>query len=346
MKNLRNARDRYDRAMARVQAIPLAYNTVYLVEDAGERILIDTGPDYQGASSSLADALGERSPALVVATHGHLDHAGLGRWWQDERHVPVAMGANDAHLAAAPQFTNPAELEAFATWVRSTGAPPEVEREIMQSLQFRREWAITAATEPGYPVVGRDRRWPSGLRYRSFTPARLVEQDCDMPAGLRVLAAPGHTPGNLVLVHEAEGWLFSGDQLLPEITPTPAIQPVPPGQDGDWRFRSLPAFVRSLKRLQEIPFERCFPGHGAPFGHIGQVISTNLAQIEQRTEKVAEALARPGNGSVWSLSEALYPRAARRRFWQIAATIQGHLDLLEAEGRVRQGEGRYELNRG
>jgi len=330
--------------MASVQAIRLAYNTVYAVDDGAERVLVDTGPDYLGAGDALLDGLRGRMPGLVVATHGHLDHAGLGRWWQEERHVPVAIGAGDAHLARAPQLTDPAEFAGFVTWVRSTGAPPGVEREVVRGLELRREWAKAAASEPGYPAVGRDHRWPSGLRYEHFGAQKLIAQDSAVGAGLSALVSPGHTPGNLVLVHEAEGWLFSGDQLLPEITPTPAIQAAP-GNGGDWRFRSLPAYVASLTRLRDMRFERCFPGHGEPFANVGDVIDANLSQIEQRTEKVAEVLGTFGSASVYALSEAIYPRAVRRRFWQIVATVQGHADLLEAAGRVRAIEGGYEVVR-
>lgn len=331
--------------MATVHAIPLAYNTVYAVEDGVERVLVDTGPDYLGASDTLLDTLRRRMPGLVVATHGHLDHAGLGRWWQEEQRVPVAIGAGDAHLADAPQLAEQPEFDGFAAWVRTAGAPLEVEREVIHGLELRREWAKAAASEPDYPPVGRDHRWPSGLRYQHFRPARLIREDSPVGGGLSALVSPGHTPGNLVLVHEAEGWLFSGDQLLPEITPTPAIQAAPMSA-GDWRFRSLPAFVASLARLRDMRFERCFPGHGEPFGNVTQVVETNLAQIEQRTEKVAETLGSLGKASIYGLSEAIYPRAVRRRFWQIAATVQGHVDLLEADGRVRAVEGGYEVVRG
>ena len=72
------------------------------------------------------------------------------------------------------------------------------------------------------PKGAREGRWPTQLRYSPFEPAKLLESDADLPCGLRAVLAPGHTPGNIVVVQRAEGWLFSGDQLLPEVTPTPA----------------------------------------------------------------------------------------------------------------------------
>jgi len=329
--------------VASVQHIRLGYNNVYAVDDGGGRVLVDTGPDYLGARDVLRAGLGERLPDAVVATHGHLDHAGLGAFWQ-LLGVPVVLGAEDVHLAAAPQLAAPEEFEAFVAYVRSVGAPPDVRDEVIAGLSVRRSWAQRAAHGEGYPSMGREHRWPSGLRYQPFTPRRVVQSGDAVGCGLRVLPCPGHTPGNLVLISEAEGWLFSGDQLLPEITPTPAIQGRAPGHgSGDWRLRSLSEFYRSLQQLNRSTFSRCFPGHGEPFDDVGAVIEANIAQIEQRSERVAEQLSALGSPTLYGLCEALYPRALRRRFWQIVATVQGHCDLLEAEGRVRVVDGRYEV---
>lgn len=320
-----------------VQRIELGYNNVYRV---GASVLVDTGPDYRGARDALQGAI-PKQPDVVIASHGHLDHAGLGKYWQDAG-VPVAIGAADVHLVQSPQLSSAGEFEAFVRFVHESGAPVEVVAEVVAALEQRRVWAKAAAVAAEYPSMGRAGRWPTGLRYEHFEPCRVVG-DGDVIDGLEVLLCPGHTPGNLVLVSRSEGWLFSGDQLLPEITPTPSIQPKSPGHEGDWRFRSLPAFVAALERLQAIMFSRCFPGHGEPFDNVAETIQANLDQVQQRTERVREAVAALGRPTLYELCDSLYPRALRRRFWQIVSTVQGHLDVLEAAGRLRLEDGRYEL---
>ncbi|MBI2767388.1 MAG: MBL fold metallo-hydrolase [Chloroflexi bacterium] len=321
-----------------VQRIELAYNNVYLAENSAGRVLVDAGPDYLGARAALADAVGDRALGLVVATHGHVDHAGLGRWWQ-ERGVPVALAAADAPLARSPHFIDIRQLEVMRAFMEGCGAPPDVRAEALAALERRRAWALRMAAEPDYPPPGSQPRWPSGLRYEAFEPD-VIANDGDLLGGLRVRACPGHTPGNLVLVDEREGWLFSGDQLLPDITPTPAVQP--DTAPGGGRFRSLPAFVDSLRRLQEMQFTRCFPGHGEPFDGVAGTIAANLAAVEERSARVYGELRSAGPDCAYALSRRLYPRALRRRFWQIISTVQGHLDLLEAEGRVVNRGGSYE----
>jgi glyoxylase-like metal-dependent hydrolase (beta-lactamase superfamily II) len=321
-----------------VHSIPLAYNSVYLIETEDARMLVDTGPDYDGAKSLLTEAM-PAIPDLVVATHGHLDHAGLGAWWQ-KRGIPIALHVRDAHFPAANQLdeTELAELTAF---VCELGAPLELEAAAVDGLVQRRRWAQEAASAPGYRPAGRDSRWPTGLRYEPFEPQRWIESaETEVADGVLVLHVPGHTPGNCVVWMPRERWLFSGDQLLPEITPTPAIQGARSFAQP-WRFRSLPEFVQSLRAIRELGAIRCFPGHGPPFDNVQDVIDENLSQIEQRSGKVAEAIASRGSSTAYELAHELYPRALRRRFWQIIATVQGHLDLLEDEGMIRLDEGRW-----
>ena len=314
--------------MATVRHVPLGYNDIYVVDDGGARILVDTGPDYRGAAEAIDMALDSRLPAIVVATHGHLDHAGLGRHWK-ERGIAVGLGAADVHLTCEPQLSDPEELRSFEDYVHSAGTPGDVANEVIAALRRRRDWAIEAAQGNQHLASG-DGRWPTQLRYRHFQPDRLL-LDGDRISGteLQVLHCPGHTPGNIVLYEPHEGWLFSGDQLLPGITPTPAIQISPePGPVHHWRFPSLPRFVDSMHRLRDLEITRCFPGHGEPFGAVRDVIDVNLAQIEQRTEKVLAAVHRHGETTIYGLASDLYPRAIRRRYWQIVATVQGHLDIL------------------
>ena len=327
--------------MPSVRVVPLAYNTVYLWENNGARVLVDTGPDYRGAWEALQAALEGVVPDLVVATHGHIDHAGLGARWQ-ALGVPVAIGAADERLAREHQFAHQAEFEAFRAFILSCEAPADVTAEALEGLATARDRSPSLAA-PGYRPAGRGARYPTALRMEHFVPDRLLGGDVELPGGLRALACPGHTPGNLVLWDATERWLFSGDQLLPDITPVPGIQwgPAVGSQQSavgtrnselgtSTRFRSLPAFVSSLERLRTLGATRCFPGHGEPFGDVDGMIDANLAQVSQRTARVRELLA--GEPSLFTLCERLYPRAARRRFWQIVAIVQGHLDLIEREG--------------
>ncbi len=337
--------------MRDVRSIALGDNTVHLVERDGTRLLVDTGPDYAGAWEALQEGLGEATPEVVVATHGHHDHAGLGRRWQGAG-VPVWVGAADGPLTARPMLQTTAEGAAMLAWAQGTGAPPETLAHVRERLAARRLAARRAARSAEYPVDGG--RWPTGLRYPPFeadfhiagdragaTAGHIGGDIGDIEvAGVEVVAAPGHTPGNLVLAVREEGWLFSGDQLLPDVDPLPAIQFVPEGAAGEGlrRFPTLAHFTTSLERLRGEGFTRCFPGHGQPFEGASEAIAGALERIERRCARVHRSLREEGPADVYGLCVRLFPRGAERRFWQTASSVQGQLDALAARGEAREGE--------
>ena len=145
-----------------MRSIALGDNTVHLVRRGGARILVDTGPDYAGAWEALRDALAGEPPDIVVATHGHHDHAGLGKRWQ-EAGAPVWVGAADAPLTARPLMQSPAEGAALLAWAESTGAPPATLAHVRERIVERRAAALRAARSAAYPAG--TARWPTGLRY-------------------------------------------------------------------------------------------------------------------------------------------------------------------------------------
>ncbi len=319
--------------MSSATVVRLHYNTVYALEAGGGRILIDTGPDYRGAWEALESEL-PWSPDIVITTHGHIDHASLGHRWLAEG-VAVAVGADDFGLVETPALHRPGELAAMESYIAKSGAPPEIAAEMVAGLRRRYAWATKTASHH-YPPGGSSDRWPTPLRFDTFSPSAAAEA-VTLPAGVTVVPSPGHTPGNLVVVDESEGWLFSGDQLLPEITPTPAIQAGPSTADpSEWRFHSLPAFYASLQRLGHLSLTRCYPGHGEVFDNVAGRIGANLSAIDARSARLRAVLAVDGPHSAWALCEALYRRAAARRPWQILSTIQGHLDLLAVAGEARE----------
>ena len=323
--------------MADVRSIALGDNTVHLIERAGARLLVDTGPDFAGAWEALQAGLEGELPDVVVATHGHHDHAGLGRRWQAAG-APVWVGKDDGPLTARPLLQSPAETAAMLAWAKRTGAPRETLAHVRQRVESRRAAALRAAESSEYPEDGV--RWPTGLRYPPFEADRLVDGDTEV-AGVEILAVPGHTPGNVVLAVREEGWLFSGDQLLPEVDPLPAVQFVAEGE-GLRRFPTLTHFAASLERLVEGGFTRCFPGHGQPFDGAGEALAEALARIERRCARVRESLTDGGSATVYELCTRLYPRGTERRFWQTASSIQGQLDLLASRSEAREAEGRWE----
>ena len=229
--------------MPGVYQIGLAWSNVYLLIDenidendeqrkpGSEAALIDTGlqkdrPMLLAALSQL-DIRPEQI-RTVFLTHAHTDHAGNVAYF-------AALGADIAmHSDEARYLTPP----------RTTYCPQGISK-LMRPLNT----VIFTGSEALYPVE------------RCAVTQRLSDGDfVEAPCGaLRVIATPGHTPGQVAYYRERDGLLFSGDAILNVI---PIRQKnglsLPPVF-----LNSIPAqVVPSAKRLVELQPNLLCSGHG------------------------------------------------------------------------------------
>jgi glyoxylase-like metal-dependent hydrolase (beta-lactamase superfamily II) len=304
-------------------------------------LLVDAGPDYDGAWEALAaqlEAAGYSTDAVrvVAITHAHIDHCGLAQRWQ-QAGVVVAGGGDDAHHFAQGDRVVRFQSDLVLRFLRECGVPASrIER--FQAAQERRSARLRAAAkdDAGAEAGGRRERWPGFLRGTPFQ-ADLPLRDGDTIAagGRRLLfiAAAGHTPGNGVLYEAASGALFSGDQLLPHVTPNPGIHFL--HDDYDQRLRSLPAYSRATERIRELQARHLYPGHGEHTTDVDGVIERTLRHHEQRRQRIVRFL-RDGPQTPYALMEKFFPHLPDGRLWQAMAEIVGHVDQLEDDGDVQR----------
>ena len=156
--------------------------------------------------------------------------------------------------------------------------------------------------------------------------------------GDRVLEAvptPGHTKGHLVF-HDVENrLLFTGDHVLPTITPSIGFEL------GDWDL-PLGHYLHSLEALLERPDAVLVPAHGLPGGSVHERVCDLLAHHEERLARTRAAVAvAPGQPAVevaarlpWTRREVAL--ADLDRFNQMVAICEtiAHLDVLVERGEV------------
>lgn len=166
-----------------VTTVRRAFTNTHLVEVDGHRVLVDTAPqaDTPDVVEKLR-ALGvdPASLDLVIATHGHDDHAGGGTIFQ-ELGVPVLLGVEDTAMAAAGH-NDPATLCPTDRFGRA-----------------RLEGVEAASYTPYRPDI----TLAAGA---SVTLAELLD-DPSVPGSVHSVA--GHTPGSLVV--EVGPAVFVGD---------------------------------------------------------------------------------------------------------------------------------------
>ena len=97
---------------------------------------------------------------------------------------------------------------------------------------------------------------------------------------LEVVHTPGHAPDHVVLWHEESRTVFGADLL--QVGNTVAI---PASSGGD-----LPAYLRSLRRVQALRPSRVLPAHGPVIENPLALIEQYLAHRHHREVQVLSAL--------------------------------------------------------
>ncbi|MFO7961475.1 MAG: MBL fold metallo-hydrolase [Nitriliruptoraceae bacterium] len=100
---------------------------------------------------------------------------------------------------------------------------------------------------------------------------------------LEVLATPGHTRGHVVYVDHAAGLLFSGDHLLPHITPSIGFETIPSDS-------ALTDYLASLALVRGLPDLVMLPAHGPARPSIHARIDELVGHHESRLQQMLAAV--------------------------------------------------------
>ncbi|WP_405813528.1 MBL fold metallo-hydrolase [Streptomyces sp. NBC_01390] len=153
-------------------------------------------------------------------------------------------------------------------------------------------------------------------------------------AALTVIPTPGHTRGHVVYLDRARGLLFSGDHVLPHITPSIGFELG--GAD-----LPLGDYLDSLRRMTTLTDARLMPAHG-PAG--GSVHTRTEELLAHHDDRLTETLTVLGDRTRNAFDVAGELGWTRRRlpftdlnaFNQMLAVNEtaAHLDVLVARGRA------------
>jgi glyoxylase-like metal-dependent hydrolase (beta-lactamase superfamily II) len=149
---------------------------------------------------------------------------------------------------------------------------------------------------------------------------------------LRVVARPGHSTTDALLVDEREGIAFVGDHLLAGISSNtevyPAMEP-----DGT-RPRARVEYLESLRQTAAMPLARLLTGHGDEVTAHADLIRRRLSDHGRRCDRIVEAL-RGGRASAFEIASRLWSaQTVSEQPLLVVWEVLGHLDLLLDAGRV------------
>src|SRR3954451_16806634 len=226
--------------------------------------LIDTGPCDDRALTALEAGLrgvGVRleDVELVLVTHPHLDHSGLAATIAARSGARIGAYERAAAYGAHYEERGEADRRFSLALMRHHGVP---EPRIADTEDF---WEMLRRQSDAYV-------------------ADLVLADGEhVRAGgrdLRVVARPGHSTTDALLVDDQERLAFVGDHLLAKISSNTEVSPAlePTGS----RPRARVEYLESLRQTAAMPLDRLLTGHGADITDHAELVVRRLAEHKQR----------------------------------------------------------------
>ncbi len=263
-----------------------------------------------------------RTPTLPPATHTN----------------SYALGARDV-LLVEPATPDPGEQREWIAWARalpSTGRTP-VAIVLTHHHIDHMSGADVLTRELGLPLWAHaetaSRIGAAGVRVsRTLTDGDVLELAGPVPERWRVLHTPGHAPGHVCLLDEAEGTVIVGDMVASVGTIL-----IAPG-DGD-----MIVYLEQLRRLAGLKARLALPAHGDPIDDPTVLFDRYVAHRLMREAKVVSAvLARGKDGGTDDEILAGAYDDVPVTTWPIALlSLRAHLEKLVTEGHVRREGSRY-----
>jgi glyoxylase-like metal-dependent hydrolase (beta-lactamase superfamily II) len=297
---------------------PLGFMNAYLIKSDAGSLLVDTGWNTDEAFDTLDRELREAGSGwqdlrTIVITHAHPDHYGLvGRLVKLTDAELVIHAIERAYIAPRYQHYDPL-LEEMSEWLRINGVPEAVcsslSRASMEVL------GMVAVASPNRIVHGGEC-------------LRLSDREYE------VMWTPGHSAGHICLYEKQRQLFFSGDHVLPRITPNVSMHSQSIGNP-------LADYLSSLRQIATLPVSLVLPAHGDVFTDLRKRIEEIERHHVARQQEILASLS-SGPRTAFQVSESIRWSTGGLPFRDLPAIQMrmavtetlAHLELLSGKGEL------------
>ena len=310
-----------------------------LVDDDGVS-LVDAGFGTLAACEAMAGQLEElgftpREIRRLFVTHAHPDHIGMAGWVKEQApDAQVIMLDREWRWIQDRWLNQEAWTSLSDAWLVRHGVPQE---EIAAAHEAGALSPSAPAVRPGQPVPPPR---PGGERM----PMTFFEPDVKLQDGevvrfgrwvLQAVWTPGHTPGHMCLYEPNHRLMFTGDHVLPYISPNVSLHA---DQEGT---SPLSDFRESLRKVAAFDTVAALPAHEFTIADLPARCDVLLHHHDDRLEEVRAAIGTSGPASTRTISQRVSwntgPFDDFNIFMKRSALGEtlSHLQYLADEGRVR-----------
>ena len=304
---------------------PLGHLNSYLIKSDEKKLLIDTGLNFPQAYQSLLRGLSEAGIAPeelteILLTHFHVDHVGLiPRFKEASKNVKLSIHRVEAELSKLMSREFGEYKQSMETFLEVNGAPSSI---AMKLQRFHPAFF----TPEAYQELA--------------TTALPLDDGQEISVGnynFRVIWTPGHSPGHVCLYEPVLKILFSGDHLLPTITPHIAqfVENTDPLTD----------YLNSLDKIEKVDVDVVLPAHEEAFTNHHERIKQLKDHHKQRLNEIMNGL---GAGSLtayalaskvhWNVKYKSWNEFPLFQKYLALGEIAAHLNLLEQKRLVSRTE--------
>ncbi len=283
--------------------------------DAEKTILIDPGPNTEKAFNAVIDGLKRNNVKpedieSILITHPHSDHFGNAHRMKQVSEAEICIHREAAEIVENFQSYKRKQIEFFSDYFRRMGV---------------REEEIEQALEEGLPN----------------TYSTVLEVDRNLEDGetidlgsetLKCVKVEGHAKGSMCFILNEKELAFTGDFMLPEITPNPMLM-LPEG-DSKPPF-SLILYLNSLHSFKSYSMKG-YGGHEDLIEDVGERATKIIKHHEERKEEIFDEI--KGGVTAFQVMESFFGELNKDQYYLGMAEIISHIQLLEKEKRVERKE--------
>ncbi len=293
----------------------------YLIEGPDGAALVDTGIADISSRTALEEGLhhrglGVRDIQTVVCTHHHIDHAGLGRLFQD---LGARVLMSEPEAALLHDFYDRSELDGKrASFFGRHELPEELVEHVKNIFPFLRKLC-----EPFEPE-------------RALVDGQMTELG---GVSFQVLVTPGHTPGHVCLYQRDAEVVLTGDCVM-----TPETTHISPRPEPDDEVDHFGTFIASLDRLQALGGVLGCPGHGRMRRDLSRQTVRIKAYLSGELNRVADSL-RDRPQSAFELTpggidarKRVFPKwlaVTQTVIYLTHLVCRGEAEIVEEQGKLR-----------